>query len=75
MQPRPDPRSRLVLAHLEHAAGRLDLGPHAPPGDEGARERCIREIERDRVVEYPRIPEGVIAQPSAPQFSSSQAVM
>jgi len=35
VQPRPDPRRRLVLAHLEHAAGRLDLGLDAPPGDKG----------------------------------------
>jgi len=35
VQPRPDPRRRLVLAHLEYAAGRLDLGPCAPAGDEG----------------------------------------
>jgi hypothetical protein len=27
MQSSPDPRHWLVLAHLEHAAGRLDLGP------------------------------------------------
>src|SRR5262249_40549365 len=33
MQPRPDPRRRFVLPHLKHAAGRLGLGPYAPPGD------------------------------------------
>jgi hypothetical protein len=41
MQPRPDPRRRLVLAHLEYPADRLDLGPHAPPGDEGAGEGSV----------------------------------
>jgi hypothetical protein len=25
MQPRPDPRRRLIIAHAEHAPGRLDL--------------------------------------------------
>src|SRR5215472_11877 len=45
------PRRRLVLAHLEHATGRLGFRPDAPPCDEGARERRIREIERDRVVQ------------------------
>ena len=44
MQPRPDPRCRLMLAHLEHSPGRFDLGPHAPPGDEGAG-------DRDRVIQ------------------------
>jgi len=37
----------------KHAAGHLDLGPDAPPGNEGARERRIREIDRDRVVQDP----------------------
>jgi hypothetical protein len=36
----------------------------APPRDEGARERCIREVDRDCFVQHPRIPEGVIAHPS-----------
>ena len=36
MQPHSDPRRRLVLAHLKHAARRLDLGPYAPPGNEGS---------------------------------------
>ena len=34
MQPHSDPRRR--LAHLKHAARRLDLGPYAPPGNEGS---------------------------------------
>jgi hypothetical protein len=36
VQPHSDPRRRLVLAHLKHAARRLDLGPYAPPGNEGS---------------------------------------
>jgi hypothetical protein len=37
MQPRPDPRRRLVLAHLKDAASRLGPAPDAPR-DERARE-------------------------------------
>jgi len=73
--PAPIRGGRLVVAHLEHAPGRLDLRPCAPPGDKGAGERGIREIDRNRVIQNPRVPEAVMAQPSAPQFSSSQAVM
>jgi hypothetical protein len=43
MQPCSDPRRRVLLSHLEHASGRLDLRPRAPPGDECARERRVRE--------------------------------
>jgi len=35
VQPRPDPRSRLILARLEHAPDRLDFGTREPPGYEG----------------------------------------
>jgi len=52
MQPRPNPRRRLILTDPEHAASRLDLGPHTPPRHEGACECRICEIERDRVVEH-----------------------
>src|SRR5262249_4637151 len=52
MQPRPDPRRRLVLAHLIHSAGRLDLGPRAPSSDKGTGERRIREVDRDGVIEH-----------------------
>ena len=51
MQARPNPRRRLVLAHLEYATGRLDLGPGAPSGDEGSGKRRIREVDRDRVIQ------------------------
>src|SRR5690242_13158221 len=53
MQPRPNPVRRLVLAHLEYAPGRLDLGPGTPSGDERAGEGGIREIDLDRVVQNP----------------------
>ena len=52
VQPCPDPRRRLIPPHLEHAAGRLGTTADAPPHRERARERCIREIEGDRVVEH-----------------------
>lgn len=38
MQPDPNPRRRIVFAHLEQAPGGLDLGAGTPPRDEGARE-------------------------------------
>jgi hypothetical protein len=50
------PRRRLILAYLEHAAGRLNLGASASPRNEGARERRIGEIERNRVVQHPAYP-------------------
>ena len=56
MQPRPDPWCRLVLAHLEHAPGGLRLGPHTPPGDEGAGECGVGEIDRHRVIEHAASP-------------------
>jgi hypothetical protein len=40
------------------------FGADAPSRDECARERRIREIDRDRVIEHPATPDGVIA-PSA----------
>ena len=66
VQPRPDPRCRLILPDPEHTAGRLDLGPLASV----ASAKWI-EIASFRT---PRVPAGVRAQPSAPQFASSQSV-
>ena len=68
MKPRPDLLLRLFLAHFEDAACRLDLLPHTPPGDECAREGGITEVDRKSVIQPPRIPEGIMAHPSAPQF-------
>jgi hypothetical protein len=51
MQPRPNPRRRLIFAHLEHTPGGLDLGPDAPPGDERTGECGVREVDRDCVVQ------------------------
>jgi hypothetical protein len=44
MQSPSHPRRRLILPDLEHATRRLDLGAGAPPSDESARERRIREV-------------------------------
>ena len=51
------------------------LDPTHHPCHERAPDRRIREIERDRVVEHARVPEGAIAQLSAPQCSSNQAAI
>jgi len=37
VQPRPNPRRRLIAPHREHALRRLHLVPGTPPRDEGAR--------------------------------------
>jgi hypothetical protein len=65
VQSRPDPRLRLILLHLEHASGLLDFCSDAPPGHECAGERSISQLDREGVISTPRVPEGVIAQPSA----------
>ena len=52
MQPCPDPRLRLIFAHLERASDRLDLRPDVPPGNEGARQCRICEIDREGVIQY-----------------------
>jgi len=75
MQPGPDALRRLIVANAEHAAFRLNPGCRAPAGDERARERSVDEIDRHSIVNTPRIPDGVVAHPSVPQFSSSQAVI
>ena len=49
MQPCPDPRRRLILAHLENAPNCLDLGAGTPSRDKGARERCVREADREGI--------------------------
>jgi hypothetical protein len=53
-----NPGLRLILADLEHASRRLDLGPDAPARNEGARECRITRFEA--IVLW-----GVIAHPSA----------
>jgi hypothetical protein len=71
MQPRPDPRCWVIIAHRH---SRLDPVTGAPPRYKRAGQCRIEEIDRSGVVGSPRVPECVIAQPSAPQFSSSQVV-
>jgi hypothetical protein len=75
MQPCPDPRGRLVIANPEHAAFRLNPRPGAPACKECAHERGVEEVDRNSVIQHAAHSDGVIAQPSAPQFSSSQAVI
>jgi hypothetical protein len=70
MEPGSDPRRRLIFSDRKYAVGHLNSGDGTPSRDEGARERGV-----EKALRTPRTPEGVIAQPSAPQFSSSQAVI
>jgi hypothetical protein len=49
VQPCPDPRSRLIVAHLKHTAGRLYFVAGAPAGHEGAREGRVEEVDRESV--------------------------
>jgi hypothetical protein len=39
--------------HPEHTLRRLYLVPSTPPGDEGARERSVENVDRHRVVKHP----------------------
>jgi hypothetical protein len=75
MRPCADSCPRLILAHLEHATNRLDFSHKAPPSDERTRQRGIGEIDRKSIVQHASRPEGVIAHPWTPQFSSSQVVI
>jgi hypothetical protein len=68
MQSCSEPKQWFILPDLKHTTGRLDLVTGAPSGDESAREHRVDEIDGDGVVKHPRIPDGVMAQPSPPQF-------
>jgi hypothetical protein len=48
----PDPRRWIIIAHLKHAAGRLDPVPGAPPRYKRAGQRRIEEIDRSGVVDH-----------------------
>jgi hypothetical protein len=50
MQRRPDPPCWIIIAHLKHAASRLDPVPGAPPRHKRAGQRRIEEIYRSGVV-------------------------
>ena len=52
MARRSDPWRRLILSHLEHAPGSLDQTSGTPPGDKGAREGSIGEVDRDGVIQH-----------------------
>src|SRR5215472_12997017 len=51
-----DPWRRLILPHLIHATGGLDLVTGTPPGDEGTREGGIGKIDGHRIVEHAASP-------------------
>jgi hypothetical protein len=53
MRPGADPCLPFIVAHLEDAACRLDLGPDASPRYEGARECRITEVDRQGIVQHP----------------------
>ena len=59
MWPCPDPRRRLILAHLEYAASRFGLGDRAPPRNKGAGEAHVRDVDGDRLTEHPSRPREV----------------
>src|SRR6266436_9162111 len=52
VQPRPNSRCRLILAHPERPFGGLDLVADAPARDKRTGERCVGEVDRNRVVEH-----------------------
>ena len=52
MKPRANPRLRVIFAHLEHTANRLDLSPEAPSGYERARQGRISEVDREGVIQH-----------------------
>ena len=47
-----DPRRRLVIPDLIHPIHDLDPLHRAPAGHEGARERCIREADREGIIHH-----------------------
>ena len=75
VQPCPNPRRQLIVTNVEQPAIRLDPRRRAPEGDERARQRRVADIDRNGIVQHARMPDGVIAQPSAPQFPSSHSVI
>jgi hypothetical protein len=44
MQPRPDPRCWIIIAHLKHAARRLDLGTRRTTALETRRPASVSRI-------------------------------
>lgn len=75
MQSCTDPRSWIIIAHLKPAANPLDPIPGAPPRYKRAGQRRMEEYIEAASLSTPCVPDGVISHPSAPQFSSSQAVI
>jgi hypothetical protein len=75
VQARSGPRRRLIRPYPEHALRRLDFVTGAPRTTKALASVASRKKIDTASLSTPRIPDGVIAQPSAPQFSSSQAVI
>jgi hypothetical protein len=67
-----DARRRPIIAHSEHAAIRLRLGPGTPPGDACGCKRGVQKLIDTASFSTPRIADGVIAHPSARQFASNR---
>jgi hypothetical protein len=75
MQSCTDPRSRIIVAHLKHAASRLDPVPAAPARYKRAGQRRSEEKIEPASLSTPRVPDGAVTYPGALQFSSSEAVI
>jgi hypothetical protein len=71
VRPDCDPAHRLIIAHSERALVTSTSDPTHHRAHKSRSGCGIEEMDRDRVVEHAAQPRGVIAQPSAPQFSSS----
>jgi hypothetical protein len=69
------PAARANPPNLEHASGRLDLGPGAPPGHERVGKRGIHEVYRCRVIECPAHARWRHRPAIGAEFPSSQAVI
>ena len=71
VQPSPDARLRLILAHPERPFGRLDLVTDAPARDKRTGDGWIGEVDRDRILQH-AARSGRCA-PSHPRRSSSSS--
>jgi hypothetical protein len=73
VQTSADPWRRLVIPHLEYAVDGLNLPADTPAGDEGTLASVASaKWTASASLTTPRLPEGVIAQLSAPKLASSQ---
>ena len=75
MSSRASPIGAHIAAERKGPRYCLDPTAAAETGDKGMGKGGILEIEREGVVDDTPVPAGAVAQPSAPQVSSSQACM